>query len=59
MNFLKWAEQAKNKLVKLPDSELRNLASGSDPDASKIANEILLERLNRESEQKKRNEVRG
>lgn len=44
MSFSTWAEQAKNNLGKLSDNELRNLASGTDVDAAKIANEILLER---------------
>lgn len=54
MIYSQWAEQAKNNLSKLPDTELRSLASGSDRDSAKIANEILLERLNRPAEQKVR-----
>ncbi len=56
MNYQEWAEQAKINLSKLTDSELRQLASGSDPDAAKIANDILLERLNRQAETAKRSE---
>lgn len=56
MSFSKWAEQAKNNLSRMQDNELRNLASGTDVDAAKIANEILLERLNRPAETTKRNE---
>jgi len=52
MKYSDWAEQAKNNLSKLPDNELRSLASGSDLDAAKIAEEILLERTNRQAEQK-------
>ncbi len=59
MNYQLWAEQAKNNLSKLPDNELRNLASGSDLDAARLANQILLERLNRPAETIKRNESRG
>lgn len=59
MNFFQWAEQVKNNLNKLTSNELRNLASGTDVDAAKIANEILLERLNRPAETTKRNEARG
>lgn len=59
MLFSKWAEQAKTNLSRLPDNELRKLASSDEPDASKLANQILFDRLNRESEQKKRNEARG
>ncbi len=54
MKYSDWAEQAKNNLSKLPDNELRSLASGSDLDAAKIAEEILLERTNRQAEQKVR-----
>jgi len=49
MKYSDWAEQAKNNLSKLPDNELRSLASGSDLDAAKIAEEILLERTNRQA----------
>ncbi len=56
MKYSDWAEKAKNSLSKLPDNELRSLASGSDLDAAKIADEILLERLNRPAETTKRNE---
>ena len=59
MNYSIWAEQAKNNLSRLTDSELRNLASGNDMDAARLANQILLERLNRPAETIKRNEARG
>lgn len=54
MNYQLWAEQAKTNLSKLRDNELRQLASGNDVDAAKLANEILLERMNRQAEQKVR-----
>jgi len=52
MKYSDWAEQAKNNLSKLLDNELRSLASGSDLDAAKIAEEILLERTNRQAVKK-------
>lgn len=56
MNYSTWAEQAKDRLSRLSDNELRQLASGGEPDAAKIADQILLERLNRPAETAKRNE---
>lgn len=47
MNYETWAQDAKKKLSKLPDNELRTIATGNDVDGREIANKILLDRKNK------------
>lgn len=47
MFYSEWKERTTARLSRLPDNELRTIASGEDVDGARIANEILLDRSNK------------
>lgn len=47
MKYSEWKTEAYEKLKKLTDNELINIANSGEPDEKGVANEILLERRNR------------
>ncbi len=47
MIFKKWNEDAEQKLQSATNTELLAIANGTEPDAAKIADNILLGRMNR------------
>lgn len=47
MNFAKWTDEAFRKIRLLPDTELRTLATGKDADAKRMADAVLLDRINK------------